>query len=553
MDYKKLAQLLLPDADSDLSKLEQRFPARELPEGAKVTRFAPSPTGLPHLGNVFTCNINLRLAHQSGGVCLLRIEDTDAKRTVDDGVNKIIKMLGEFGIFFDEGPTASGEEKGDYGPYIQSQRNYIYHCCAKYLIEQGNAYPCFCSEEELDAVREQQKEACVAAPGYFGQWARCRELSYEEIEANVKAGKPFVIRMKSPGDATKTDRLTDTVRGVMEFPQNIMDIVILKSDGTPPYHFAHPIDDHFMHITDVVRGDEWLATAPIHVQLFRLLGFKQPRYTHVAPLSKIEDGNKRKLSKRKDPEFGLVFYHEMGYDKDALLEYLTGVANSAFEDWRRANPDAPLDGYKFNIKNLSVSGAVFDLAKLDDVSKNYISRLSADEVLARYTAWAALYDGKMHALVTADPKRWHDIFNIERETPKPRKDIDRWGMVSEYYSYFINERFGDSLASEGYCLPEGSDAADFKAACAAYAEVYDPADDRDSWFAKVKAVAEKLGYATDTKAYKADPSAFKGQLSQIAAFLRIAITGRTQTPDLHTIMGILGRDECEKRLIAAAL
>ncbi|MBQ3140693.1 MAG: glutamate--tRNA ligase [Clostridia bacterium] len=547
MDYKKLADLIFPDYDSDLSKFEALYPPRTLPEGAKVTRFAPSPTGLPHLGNLFSCNVDLFAARQSGGTVILRIEDTDAKRTVDDGVNKIVTMLADFGIIFDEGPTADGTEKGAYGPYIQSHRADLYRSCAKLLIEQGHAYPCFCTEEDLEAMRAKQSEANVAAPGYFGEWACCRELTYEQVKANLEAGKDYVIRLRSPGEEGKTDKFTDVVRGVMEFPQNIMDIVLLKSDGIPTYHFAHAVDDHFMRVTDVVRGDEWLPSAPVHVQLFRLLGFKQPRYVHISPVCKIDGDSKRKLSKRKDPEAGLIFYHEQGYDKDAVLEYLTSLANSNFEPWRKANPTAPLADYKFSLKNMSVSGAVFDVAKLDDVCKNYISTLTAQQVYDKYLTWAKLWCPRM-AEVVADSDYWTAIFNIERTTPKPRKDISRWGMVEDYYAYFMDDVFAAQTA-EGYNLGDLADRADdFKAACKAYVDLYDANDDRDTWFAKVKQVAEQLGYAPETKLYKANPDAYKGQLSQIATMLRIAFTNRAQTPDLYSILQVLGTRRVIERL-----
>ncbi len=546
MDFKKLADLVLPNVSSDLSVWETKYPPRNLPEGAKVTRFAPSPTGLPHLGNVFACIVSMRLAHQSGGVCFLRIEDTDAKRTVKDGVAKIVKMLGEFGIHFDEGPTIDGKEKGHYGSYTQSKRKALYQSCAKWLIEQGFAYPCFCTAEELNDIRAKQKAAKVPAPGYFGEWACCRNLTLEEVEKNLAAGKDYVIRLRSSGDAKKTDHVTDNIRGTMEFPQNIMDVVLLKSDGIPTYHFAHAVDDHFMRVTDVVRGDEWMASAPIHAELFRALGYKQPRYTHVAPISIIDGGSKRKLSKRKDPEFGLIFYHEMGYDKDAVIEYLTSIANSGFEDWRRANPKAPIEDYKFNVKNMSVSGAVFDRNKLDDVCKNYISLLSADDVLARYLAWAKLFNPEMAALVGSDQTRWREIFNIDRDVPKPRKDIANWSMVRGYFAYFINDDFYAGI-QDGYDLGTLS-ADDFKAALKAYAALFDASDDRDQWFSKVKQVADQIGYASDTKLYKANPDAFKGPLSDVAAMIRIAVTNRNQTPDLYTIMQVLGADECKKRI-----
>ncbi len=545
-DHQKIAELALPNVSGDLSVWENKYPPRDLPEGAKVTRFAPSPTGLPHLGNVFACNVDLRLAHQSGGVCFLRVEDTDAKRTVKDGVAKIVKMLGEFGIHFDEGPTLGGGETGEYGPYTQSERKALYQSCAKWLLERGLAYPCFCTADELNEIRQKQKAVKVPAPGYFGEWACCRDLTPEQVEQNLAEGKDYVIRLRSNGDAKKTDRVTDAIRGVLEFPQNIMDVVLLKSDGIPTYHFAHAVDDHFMRVTDVVRGDEWVASAPIHAELFRALGYKQPRYTHVAPICKIDGNSKRKLSKRKDPESGLVFYHKTGYDWDAVIEYLTSIANSGFEDWRRANPKAPIDDYKFSVKNMSVSGAVFDRNKLDDVCKNYISLLPADEVLSRYLAWAKLFNPEMAAIVGSEPKRWREIFNIDRETPKPRKDIANWSMVRSYFGYFINDDFYTDIQN-GYdlgTLPHD----DFKAALAAYAGLFDDSDDRDFWFSKVKQVADKIGYASDTKLYKANPEAYKGPLSDVAAMIRIAITNRSQTPDLYTIMRVLGADECKKRL-----
>lgn len=553
MDFQKLADLLFPGFSGDMSVLEQRYPARALAEGARVSRFSPSPTGLPHLGSLLACTISRAVSRKNGGVCYLRIEDTDTKRSVDKGVEKIISMLGDFGIEFDEGPTLSGDEKGDYGPYIQSRRIEIYHTCAKFLVAQGFAYPCFCSAEELTALRERQAAAKVPAVGYFGEWAVCRELDYDAISENIAAGRPWVLRLRSPGiedaAAGKLDRLTDGIRGTMSFPPNIIDIVLLKSDGVPTYHFAHAVDDHFMRTTDCVRGEEWLATAPIHIQLFRVLGFKQPRYIHIAPLCKIDGTSKRKLSKREDPESGLLYYHEQGYDKEIVLEYLTGVANSAFEDWRRANPDLPLESYDFNMKNMSVSGAVFDLAKLADTAKNIISKMSAEEVLRRYSAWAARFNPGMYEVVSAESDRWLAIFNIDRENPKPRKDIANWAAVEGYFSYFLNEKCREEiknavLDSELWQAHGGG----FSACCSDFAAVYSPVWDKNEWFGKVKEIAEKNGYAADNKLYKEAPDAYKGSVSDVAGFLRLAVTGRQNSPDLHSIMLILGEEEVKSRL-----
>ncbi len=545
---QQLADLLFPDVSDDLSLLEKKYPPRDLPQGAMVTRFAPSPTGLPHLGNVFTCNVDLRAARKTGGIVYLRIEDTDAKRAVDDGIAKIISMLGEFGLEFDEGPTLDGGEKGNYGPYIQSQRKALYHACAKWLVVQGHAYPCFCSAEELDARREKQTEAQVAAPGYFGEWATCRNLSLDEVKKRLESGQEYVLRLKSPAKEGDKVILKDMVRGEIEFPANIMDIVLLKSDGIPTYHFAHIVDDHFMRTTHVVRGDEWLPSAPVHLQMFELMGWQVPEYIHVAPICKIEGNSKRKLSKRKDPEVGLSYYNELGYPKGAVIEYLTSIANSSFEEWRLANPDAPFESYPFRFENMSVSGAVFDLAKLDDVCKNYFAKLTAEEVYAGYLAWAKIYDADMAARLKADPAYFTAMFAIDRGNEKPRKDLYRWSMVREYYAYFIDEDF-EKMTAGGYDLgglePKKADMA---AALTEYLKIYDPTKDRDEWFAGIKETAAAIGYAPETKLYKKNPELYKGQLSEVAAMVRIALTGRNQTPDLYSITQVLGKDRVTARI-----
>lgn len=548
---KELADLLFPNVSEDLSVWEKKYPPRNLPEGAMVTRFAPSPTGLPHLGNVFTCNVDLRSSRQSGGVVFLRIEDTDAKRTVKNGIAKIISMLGEFGIEFDEGPTLDGKEKGGYGPYIQSKRVALYHACAKWMVAEGHAYPCFCTAEELGEMRARQKEAKVAAPGYFGEWAVCRNLTLDEIKLRIAAGQEYVLRLRSPALAGEKVVLHDVVRGKIEFPANVMDIVLLKSDGIPTYHFAHLADDHFMRTTHVVRGDEWMPSAPVHLQLFALAGWEVPQYIHVSPICKMDGNSKRKLSKRKDPEVGLSYYNELGYPKAPVVEYLTSIANSEFEDWRKNHPDDSLDSYHFKFENMSVSGAVFDLAKLDDVCKNYFAKMTAEEVYAGYLAWAKLYDVDMAARLETDPTYFSAVFAIERGNEKPRKDLFRWSMVRDYYAYFIDDDF-KKLTARGFELGVLEEKkADMAAALAEYLTVYDPSQESSEWFAGIKKTAGAIGYAPETKLYKQNPELYKGQLSEVATMVRIALTGRSQTPDLYAITRVLGKDRVVKRLEAA--
>ena len=403
MDYQRLANLLFPDITTTPADIEAMYPPRSLPEGAKVTRIAPSPTGFMHLGNLFSAIVSERLAHQSGGVFFLRIEDTDLKRAVEGGVETIIRVFNHYGLNFDEGATIEGD-KGAYGPYRQRQRAKIYQTFAKVLVEQGLAYPCFCTEEELNEMRQQQQEMKINF-GYYGQWAKCRDLTFEQIEENIQAGKPYVLRFRSPGDPNKRFVHRDLVKGDIELPENDQDIVLLKSDGIPTYHFAHVIDDHFMGTTHVVRGEEWLATLNIHLQLFRTLGWKPPKYVHTAQLMKMDGGSKRKLSKRKDPELALDFYNAEGYPVPSVLEYLMTLLNSNFEDWRIANPTAPMDDFQFTTKKMGNSGSLFDIDKLKDVSKNTISVMSADEVYNEVTGWAKDYDQQLYTLLTADRSR----------------------------------------------------------------------------------------------------------------------------------------------------
>ena len=547
MDYNALAALRFPGLDEEaaIAKIEADYPPRSLPEGAKVTRMAPSPTGFMHLGNLFGAIADERLAHQSGGVFYLRIEDTDQKREVPGAVETILKVFSDYELPFDEGATADGDN-GAYGPYRQRQREGIYRAYAKRLVRQGKAYPCFCTEEELAAIREKQA-AEKANFGYYGSWAVHRDTPLSEVESRVAAGEPFVLRFRSEGDPGRRTKFTDLVRGTMELPENDQDVVLLKSDGIPTYHFAHVVDDHLMGTTHVVRGEEWLATLPIHIQLFGAMGWRMPKYVHTAQLMKLENGNKRKLSKRKDPELALDFYQRQGYCVAAVKEYLMTLLNSNFEDWRLANPDAPLDKFPFNTKKMGVSGALFDIEKLGDVSKNVISRMSAAEVADRLTAWAREYDPGFCALLERDPAYTEAILSIGRGGKKPRKDIAVWSGAKEYLSFFFDELF----ACDG-AYPENVSAADAKRILDEYAAIYDPADDSGVWFDRIKALAERLGYAANMKDYKQNPSAYPGSVADVSMVLRVAVTGRQNSPDMYEIMRLLGRERVLRRLGSAA-
>jgi len=465
MDNQKLAQLLFPDIDKTPAYYEEMYPPRNLPEGARVTRFAPSPTGYLHLGGLFGSLVDVLTAKVSGGVSYLRIEDTDKKREIDDGVSAITNGMKAFGVEFDEGVTGFGTEKGNYGPYTQSNRVEIYQTIAKSLVEQGLAYPCFCTADELSALREKQEADGAAITGYFGKYARCRDLTFDEIKSNIDAGKPWVLRFRSDGSEDKRIVFEDMIRGKIEMPENIIDEVLLKSDGIPTYHFAHCCDDHFMRTTHVIRGEEWISSVPKHIALFKACGFKVPKYAHTPQVMKFDDetGDKRKLSKRKDPEAAVSYFVDEGFPKESLIEYLLTLISSGFEDWRRANPGVPAMDYPFNLKKMSSSGCLFDLVKLNDVSKNVISVMNADTVYERVAAWAKVYDNEFYAVFTADPERSRNILNIDRENPKPRKDISRWSEVKDYTAYFFNEFY-----TEDFTLPENISKEDAAAVANAY-------------------------------------------------------------------------------------
>ena len=545
----KLAELLFGDIDKTPEYYEELYPVRNLKEGARVTRFAPSPTGYLHIGGLFGALVDVLTAKATDGVSFLRIEDTDKKREIDDGVSAIITGMDSFGVEFTEGVTGFGTEKGDYGPYTQSQRVEIYKTVAKKLVQEGLAYPCFCTAEELSELRDTQEKEGALIRGYFGKWARCRDLSFEEQEAKIKAGVPYVLRFRSNGSDDKRIFFEDVIRGKIEMPENTIDEVLLKSDGIPTYHFAHVCDDHFMRTTHVIRGEEWISSVPKHIALFKACGFKIPKFAHTPQVMKIdeEDGTKRKLSKRKDPEAAVSYFVEEGFPKESLLEYLLTLLNSNFEDWRKANPTADIFSFPFNLKKMSSSGCLFDLVKLTDISKNVISVMDADTVYSLVKTWAEAYDSELYALLTKDEAYSKGIFSIDRGTAKPRKDIAKWSEVKEYCSYFFDETFTDKPE-----LPENITKEMAKEVIEKYLTVYDSQDDKDTWFAKIKEICEPLGYTPNVKEYKKNPDAYKGHVGDVSTVIRLAVTGRRNTPDLHSIMSLLGKDRVVARLKSAA-
>jgi len=541
-EYEKLAELLFGDVDKTPAYYEEKYPERQLKEGARVTRFAPSPTGFLHIGGLFAAMIARLTARTTDGVFFLRIEDTDKKREVAGGVKGIIDGLNDFGITFDEGMTGEDSESGDYGPYRQSARREIYRCYAKELVKKGLAYPCFCTAEDLDALRARQEEAGVTK-GYYGEYACCRDLTYEQIEENIKKGKPYVLRFRA--QPTESGRITfdDMIKGKIEMEANYQDAVLLKTDGIPTYHFAHAVDDHLMHTTHVVRGDEWIASVPLHIALFKACGFRVPKYAHIAPIMKEEDGGKRKLSKRKDPEAAVTYYTEEGYPAESVNEYLMTLANSNFEDWRRANPDSALSAFPFNLKKMGASGALFDLKKLTDVSKNVIARMTAQEVYERASAWAEQYNPQLYKLLTRTPEFSTSIFAIDRGGKKPRKDLAKWNEVREFTAYFFDETYIPAVT-----LPENITPAAAAEILEKYISVYHPAADKDEWFALIKSICAPLGYAENVKEYKAAPDQFRGHVGDVSSVIRGAVTSRLMTPDLFAIMDLLGEDRVLARL-----
>ena len=545
MDYNLLAELLFPNIDKSPEDYEKIYPKRNLPEGAKVTRLGPSPTGFIHLGNLYGAFVDERLAHQSGGVFYLRIEDTDDKRFVDGAVKIIIDSLRFFGINFDEGAGLDGDT-GAYGDYTQSKRGEIYASFAKKLVREGKAYPCFLTEEEITAIRAKQ-EAEKQNPGIYGEFAVHRNLSLEEVEANIKAGKPYVLRLKSDGnpDPEKARRIKveDAIRGTLEMPENFQDVVILKTTGIPTYHFAHVVDDHLMRTTHVVRGAEWLPSLPIHVELFEKLGLKLPIYCHTAQLMKLdENGNKRKLSKREDPELSLDYYRNLGYHPAAVREYLLTILNSNFEEWRAEHQDADIDEFTFTTEKMSNSGALFDLNKLNDISKDVLLRIPAEEIIEFLKGWAEEFRPEI-MYIFDDEEYLKKIIDLGRHDKKPRKDLVYAEQIVEFISYF----FDDMFAREDE-IPAEVSAEDAREILKKYMESYDHADDQSQWFDKIRNIAVELGYAAKPKDYKKNPEDYKGHVGHVSTVIRIALMGRAQSPDVWCIQQIMGEDMTRRRI-----
>ena len=546
MDNQKLAELLFPEVVNTPEYYEEKFPYRKLPNKAEVTRMAPSPTGFIHLGNLYSALADERIAHRNGGVFYLRIEDTDEKRKVDGAVETIINVLRYFNIEFDEGAGFDDSDpRNAYGPYFQRQRVEIYHSYAKSLVERGLAYPCFCTEEELDKVRAEQEEKKVLT-GYYGEYATCRNLSYEEIEANIKAGKPYVLRLRSQGSPDKEITFVDAIKGEIKLPENIHDIVLLKKDGIPTYHFAHAIDDHLMRTTVVVRGGEWLASAPIHYELLHLLGFKMPAYEHTAHLMKFDEetGGKRKLSKRKDPELSLDYYRKDGYHPYTMKVYLLTLLNSNFEEWHEKFPDKDINEFPFSVDKMSQSGALFDKDKLHNICKNELSKLSEDELYDFLYDWAKENAPENVDMWFADKEKMLQILRLYMGVgaKRRRKDFMYAKQIFELIAYFFDGASNDE--KDEFRLDEDMVSDILKT----YLSKYDHNDDNSAWFNKLKEIADEHGFASDMKAYKANPENYKGNVSDIAEVVRIAVTGRANTPDLWTIVHIMGEEQMKERI-----
>ncbi len=543
MDYNKLAELLLPNTTMTREDVFAKFPKRNLKEGAQVTRMAPSPTGFIHLGNLYSALADERIAHLSNGIFYLRIEDTDLKRKVEGAVDTIINVMKYFGIEFDEGAGQEQNSHNTYGPYFQRQRVEYYHVFAKELIKKGLAYPCFCTEEDNNSLREaQQREN--ATPGYYGKWAKCRNLTLEEIEENLKSGKQWVLRLKSPGDENKEITIEDKIMGKISFPENVHDIVILKSDGVPTYHFAHVVDDNLMGTTLVIRGNEWLSSVPTHFQLNQVLGFKQLKYAHTAHLMKMENGGKRKLSKRKDPELSLDFYRRDGYHPYTVKIYLLTLLNSNFEEWHDRNGDKDINEFPFSVKKMSQSGALFDLQKFHDICKKEFSKMTLEEVYSFLENWTKEYDKEHYQIYFGNREYMEQVLTLcmGLNQKRRRKDFAYAKQIMASLSYFFDDTFVPATQ-----YPYDNETV--KAVLTKYLETYDEKDDNSQWFSKVKVLAEELGFTTDMKAYKKEPEKFKGSVAQVSEIIRIAVTGLSNTPDLCTICQIIGKDIMKERIV----
>ena len=546
MSFEKLADILFPEIERTPEYYLEKYPKRNLKEGAQVVRYAPSPTGFQHIGGVFAALINERIASQSEGVFFLRIEDTDQKREVEGAIADTIATMHNFGMDFNEGVTGDDTEIGEYGPYRQSLRREIYKTFAKDLVKKGLAYPCFCSAEKLNEIREKQMAEKIT-PGYYGEFASCRNIPVEEAIKRIENGEQYIVRLKSPGSNETRVEFQDLIKGDISFPESNQDIVIIKSDGLPTYHFAHAIDDALMRTTIVIRGEEWLSSLPIHVQLFDVLGFEAPKYAHIPTIMKNDNGSKRKLSKRKDAEAAVSYYKEVGYPMVSVIEYLLNIINSTYEDWRAENPTVDYHEFPVALDKMSKSGALFDIVKLNDVSKDVICKMKADVVYDYYTAWAKEFDKEMYDLVTKNEAMSKEIFNIDKEGPKPRKDFAKWDEVRSKIFYFFDELFYNET-EEDIELPKTLSLENAKEVIKTYAEEFTfNVGSQEAWFDELKEIGIKLGYCANRKDYKANPENYKGMISDVAGAVRAAITHRANTPDLYTIMQIIGEEKTRER------
>ena len=539
MTNKQYAEFLIPNVEHDWHYYEQKYPQRNLKSGAMVTRFAPSPTGFVHMGSLYTSFSDLQFAHQTGGVAYLRIEDTDQKREVENGIEGIIKDFTDLNIKWDEGPSYGGE----YGPYIQSERKDIYQAYARKLIEEGLAYPCFCSEESLDITRKNQ-EIKKARIGYYGKYARCRNYSQDQVIEKINNGEKFIIRFKSPGNYDNKVILNDLIKGHIEMPENDLDIVIIKSDGLPTYHFAHVIDDHLMHTTHVFRGDEWVSSYPIHDQLFKVLGFDLPYFGHIAPITIKDNGSIRKLSKRKDPEAAISYYYKLGIPTDVIKLYLATVNNSAFEEWYTNNPTLTVDDYEFTFDKMPIGGSLFDIDKLMSISRIYFSRQKSEDIYENLLKYLEINDLDFYQIIKNNKDKTIKTLSIEKYIARPRKDIASYSDYKKFFWYMYDELF----TKNAYQGLEFKDFYDVRILKDYIQNYYDENDDKDTWFNKIKELAEKYGFAKEVKAYKSNPQNYKGHVGDVCELIRVAITSKVQTPDLYEILKILGKDTLKERI-----
>ena len=544
-NYEKLANLIFPDITETIEDLEKRYPARELPVGAKVTRFAPSPTGFLHTGSLFASMISRKMAKDSNGVFYTRLEDTDQKREVAGSGDSLIDQLNKFGVTPDEGYLGTDKEKGNYGPYVQSLRANIYKVVIKYMLANNMAYPCFCSPEELSEMRKVQ-EANKENFGYYAEYAKCSKLSVEEAIARIEKGENFVIRFRSQGDYHNKVAIDDAIRGHIEMAENDQHLVIYKSDGLPTYHFAHLVDDHFMRTTHVTRGEEWMPSLPMHIELFNSMNWQAPTYAHLPVIMKLDNGNRRKLSKRKDLEAAVSFFLEQGYPIEGFMEYLYTIANSNYEMWRGENPDLDKDEFKFSFDKMSLDGALFDLAKVQFLCKEKLGRMNTETFASESFKWASEYSQELYDLINKDQNFYKQIVSIEREKENPRKDYEKYSDVLPLIKFFYNDYYNE-LVKE-LVFPENYTKENVVEVLQAYVNVFDLSLSEEEWFNQMKEIAVQCGYATNRKDYKKNPENYKGQVSDVAAILRLVVTLRLQSPNLYFVMQILGKDEVARRI-----